>query len=149
MSARHPKEALEDVTAAPVEGAAVTWFSFDQRIDATRRGWRSELRRVLQHSQSPERSDDVLVATSELVSNSIEHGGGVARVHVLGQNGAVRVEVSDDEPSMSPLPSGDERGRGLEIVTALCDEWGWSSNARGKTTWAVFGPEDQDDDRRR
>lgn len=139
MPAEGPHRRTDDLAQEPRNVAPVTWFSYDESIDVDRRGWRGELRGVLRRFRDGDRADDVIVATSELVSNSIEHGGGVARIHVLGHRDSVRVEVSDDEPRMAVGGSGQDRGRGLDIVTALADEWGWATTSRGKTTWAVFG----------
>jgi anti-sigma regulatory factor (Ser/Thr protein kinase) len=118
----------------------VSWFSYDERIDALQRGWRGELLNVLRRFCEAGLADDVLLATSELVSNSLEHGGGLAYIHVRGQGDLIRVEVSDNSPS---VPSGSrsvgyERGRGLQIVGALSDEWGWAPTIDGKTMWAEF-----------
>lgn len=132
-----------------VRDAVISWFSYDERIDLVRRGWRGELRNVLRGFCEAGLADDVLLATSELVSNSLEHGGGLAHVHVRGQGDLIRVEVSDHSPSVpaESRPASYERGRGLQIVGALSDEWGWSPTTDGKTMWAEFHRE-QDVDRR-
>jgi anti-sigma regulatory factor (Ser/Thr protein kinase) len=82
--------------------------------------------------------------TSELVANAGQHAGpgpiGLAlRRHAQpdGQPG-ITCEVTDT----SPIPPrqrdagpGDERGRGLAIVTALAAESGIRPEPGGKTTW--------------
>jgi len=54
-----------------------------------------------------------------------------------GQRG-VTCEVTDNSPAL-PRPrqaiTGDERGRGLAIVTALASASGVRSETGGKTTW--------------
>lgn len=135
------RRAIVPGTAATHDnGGGVSWFSYVDDVAAGRRSWRGELRNVLNRFQDGARADDVLVVTSELVANSIEHGGGRAQVHVEGHGGAIRVEVSDANPGMSSGDPRPERGRGLRIVTALADEWGWSPTDSGKTIWAVFRP---------
>jgi anti-sigma regulatory factor (Ser/Thr protein kinase) len=83
---------------------------------------------------------DALLATSELVSNALEHGHGalevLARFHL--ERGLLRVEVSD---SSSDVPRPREQlptclgGRGLRLVAAVSSDWGWTPNERGKTVW--------------
>jgi hypothetical protein len=51
----------------------------------------------------------------------------------------VRIEVRDSSPV--PLPPtcrrdvDDETGRGLTVVAALADSWGWQPEAQGKVVW--------------
>src|ERR1700759_4755735 len=44
---------------------------------------------------SPSRTNDLVVAASELAANSILHGGGRGLASVWGEEGAVFVEVAD------------------------------------------------------
>jgi hypothetical protein len=51
----------------------------------------------------------------------------------------VRIEVRDSSPV--PLPptchrdADDETGRGLTVVAALAESWGWQPAAYGKVVW--------------
>jgi len=102
------------------------------------------LRRWLR-SSLPAGSDlevDAELVCCELITNAVEHGGGVAavRVDVLG-NRRVRVEV-DDHDTASVLTvgrscMGENRGRGLIIVNAVAS-WGVARTATGKTVWATL-----------
>jgi hypothetical protein len=120
--------------------APVEWFSFEDRCIASHPGrWRRELRPVLRGFAGRQRADDVLLAASELVSNGVEHAGGVEALRVTGSAGAVRVEVEDRMPNMvDPAGQSAERGRGLGITAAISDSWGWHATARGKVVWASF-----------
>jgi anti-sigma regulatory factor (Ser/Thr protein kinase) len=76
---------------------------------------------------SPGRTNDLVVAASELAANSILHGGGRGLASVWGGDGAVFVEVADagtiTDPGVGrdrPDPSSMS-GRGLYIATQLCD----------------------------
>lgn len=120
--------------------AAVGWFSFEDRCVAAQPGrWRRELRPVLRGFAGRQRADDVLLAASELVSNGVEHAGGVMALRVTGVAGTVTVEVEDAVPAMlerhEPRP---ERGRGLAITSAVSDAWGWHPTPGGKVVWARF-----------
>ncbi|MGH8911576.1 MAG: ATP-binding protein [Acidimicrobiia bacterium] len=79
-----------------------------------------------------ERVDDAVLATSELVSNAVEHGGEskLVAVRVFESDEIVRVEVAGGEarPHLSSLRRHPDparlRGRGLEIVSAVTDRAG-------------------------
>src|SRR5262245_52404589 len=77
---------------------------------------------------SPGRTNDLVVAASELAANSILHGGGRGLASVWGEDGAIFVEVADagtiTDPTVGrvrPDPTA-EHGRGLYIANRLCDE---------------------------
>jgi hypothetical protein len=57
--------------------------------------------------------------------------------------GIVRIDVHDSSPL--PLPPGcqrdadDETGRGLTVVAALAQAWGWRPEPFGKVVWCELG----------
>src|SRR5690349_8049561 len=71
---------------------------------------------------SAEALDDVLLMTSELVTNAVAHATGAITLDVELTGDAIRVEVCDDNPcpalpaQREPMAEG---GRGLQIVEAL------------------------------
>jgi anti-sigma regulatory factor (Ser/Thr protein kinase) len=74
------------------------------------------------------RAGDLTIALNELVTNSIQYGGGVARAAVWPAGDRVAGQVSDlghiTDPLAGrvPLPAGVAGGgRGLVVVNALCD----------------------------
>jgi anti-sigma regulatory factor (Ser/Thr protein kinase) len=83
---------------------------------------------------------------SELVTNSIVHtrsgwDGGTVTVELTSNGQRVRVEVTDDGgpelPRVRPVDVGAESGRGLQLVEAIADAWGWDQDPGGGTiTWA-------------
>jgi anti-sigma regulatory factor (Ser/Thr protein kinase) len=86
---------------------------------------------------SPSRTNDIVVAASELAANSILHGGGRGLATVWGEEGAVFVEVADagtiTDPRVGqvrPDPAS-EHGRGLYIANQLCDEVAIDSTPTG------------------
>jgi len=82
--------------------------------------------------------DDMAVLISELATNAVRHVGKPYQVVVRYDGFAVRVEVEDpsgDAPRLR-TPTDDElSGRGLVIVDALADQWGFSSLSTGKRVW--------------
>jgi len=73
------------------------------------------------------RADDLILAVTELATNSVLHGGGGATVTVWPDAGRVLCEVSDSGALTDPLagrrrPAEDAvDGRGLWLVNQLCD----------------------------
>jgi hypothetical protein len=128
------------------ERTGVAWFFFEgPTCDGVPTAWRSDLLSVLRAFQGGPHPDDVVIAAGELVANGVEHGGGVRRLHVRGRRGVVTVEVEDLRSSLIRLhdvAARPEGSRGLQIVEAVADSWGWRPSDFGKTVWATFLPED-------
>jgi anti-sigma regulatory factor (Ser/Thr protein kinase) len=99
-------------------------------------------------------ADVAEIVISELATNAVNastdaaglplYFGGrmaVVRVCVLTDGVRVLLEVHDQAPGV-PLPwhaaADDEYGRGLELVDALSDRWGWrpADGRPGKCVWA-------------
>ncbi|MER6158514.1 ATP-binding protein [Streptomyces sp. NPDC001868] len=96
--------------------------------------------------------DDALLILSELLSNACKHGrplddalagdGDVRCAWRMDPSGRLTVEVTDGGGPTRPVPSTPSvtahGGRGLNIVTALADDWGVRDDARGEVTvWVV------------
>ena len=83
-------------------------------------------------------TDDVLLVTSELVTNAVRHGGHRVRLDLQLDADHLRVAVSDGS-SVLPAQRADEQdesGRGLAIIAALAASWGVEARADGgKTVW--------------
>ena len=88
--------------------------------------------------------------TSELVSNAILHARTPFTVSVALRPELIRVSVTDGSTSV-PVPrrSGPDRptGRGLRIVEALSDDWGFTRNRKGKAVWFELSRSNRSDDR--
>jgi serine/threonine-protein kinase RsbW len=73
---------------------------------------------------------DAVLCVSELATNAIRYtlsgiDGGRFRLRVIVTAGVlIQVEVRDEGPLPDPPAAGDEGGRVLPIVRALCDECG-------------------------
>ncbi len=87
--------------------------------------------------------DDIVVVTSELVTNAIKYAPSKAEVALFLVADVVRLEVRDDEPASPVLAEQDDAGemvggRGLRIVTVLGSRWGVEAEAGGKSVWVEF-----------
>lgn len=75
----------------------------------------------------PARTDDLVLATSEVATNSIRHGGGAGVLRLWGEGESLVCEISDAGRIVEPLvgrdrPSGDlESGYGLWLANHVCD----------------------------
>lgn len=88
--------------------------------------------------------DDVVLVTSELVTNAVEHTGTREIEASITRAGTrqVRLEVTDrsaKSPSLDTSSEDDECGRGMAIVEALSLTWGWERTFGGKRVWAELG----------
>ncbi|MFI7385328.1 ATP-binding protein [Streptomyces sp. NPDC049813] len=96
--------------------------------------------------------DDAVLILSELLSNACRHGrplgddmtgdGDVRVAWRVDDRGCLTVEVTDGGGPTRPVPATPSvtarGGRGLNIITALADDWGVRDDARGEVTvWVV------------
>ncbi|MFE2097843.1 ATP-binding protein [Streptomyces sp. NPDC059468] len=91
-----------------------------------------------------------LLAT-ELVSNAVRHTKGPAALRVRrSPEGVVWIGAWDTDPGppepprpLEPVAELVEEGRGLALVRACADFWGWQPSARfgnrGKFVWCELG----------
>ncbi|QPL94583.1 ATP-binding protein [Streptomyces clavuligerus] len=106
-----------------------------------------------------DRSDDIALVVSELVTNALRHAlpsepphgaqDPPVRLHLMRWPRRVVCAVRDPSPESPggedgafPDPRGTaESGRGLFLVEAFSDGWGWHPLAgalHGKVVWALF-----------
>ncbi|MEV5953480.1 ATP-binding protein [Streptomyces sp. NPDC051987] len=95
--------------------------------------------------------DDAVLILSELLSNACKHGrplgdalagdGDVRAAWRVDPRGRLIVEVTDGGGPTRPAPMTPSvtahGGRGLNIITALADDWGVRDDAGEVTVWVV------------
>lgn len=88
-----------------------------------------------------EELDDLLLATSELVTNAVEHGERPERLELDYADGRLTLRVFDTGTTLPelrvPAPAL-ARSRGLQLVRALAEDWGFRRYDGGKYVWATF-----------
>lgn len=75
---------------------------------------------------------------SELVTNALCHSRGTIRLVLSFQDGLLRCEVEDADPSLPRAcraRDDEERGRGLHLLELLSCCWGSARTSEGKTVW--------------
>ena len=89
-----------------------------------------------------ERTDPLLLAVSELATNTLRHSSGGGWVRVWADAGAIVCEVHDGGPPRQfgrTMPAADaESGRGLAIVERICDEVSSRSGPAGSLVQLRF-----------
>ncbi len=98
---------------------------------------RSVVRRIV-GSCPPEFVDSASLLTDELVTNAIRHGRPPIVLTVRFDAHVLMIEVDDCGPGR-PVPrqvdASAERGRGLNIVDQVADDWGVHQLEEGKRVW--------------
>ncbi|MGW0827985.1 ATP-binding protein [Streptomyces sp. NPDC002845] len=93
--------------------------------------------------------DTAELLAAELISNAVRHTKGPAALRVRWSAGVLRIGAwdADPEPPEPPrkldLVTDLEDGRGLALVRACADQWGWQpltrNGNRGKYVWCELG----------
>jgi serine/threonine-protein kinase RsbW len=91
---------------------------------------------------------DVLVMVSEIATNAVRHTasgvpGGCFDLTVSVAGDTIRVTVTDRGSASVPRMRGStaadpgelEGGRGLSLVNALADRWGFTGDRQGRVVW--------------
>jgi anti-sigma regulatory factor (Ser/Thr protein kinase) len=86
--------------------------------------------------------DSVVLAMTEMVTNSVRYGAAPIQVELVGDAHLLLLRVSDGSstlPGRSDQGAGAEGGRGLALIDAVTTRWGvWSRPDGGKTVWCEF-----------
>jgi anti-sigma regulatory factor (Ser/Thr protein kinase) len=80
--------------------------------------------------------DDVRLVTSELVTNAILHGQPTRALQLRLADDLLCVAVADGgEGSPAPGPPTVTSGRGMLLVSSMCEAWGVDPSRGGKEVW--------------
>ena len=82
--------------------------------------------------------ETVLLLTTELVSNGVQHAMTTMTLSISYDGSCLRVAVSDqnhDIPTLAPGYGTRVHGWGLRLVDLLASDWGTNVEAGGKTVW--------------
>lgn len=99
---------------------------------------REAIRSALQGQRGDLPGDAELVAT-ELVTNAVRHGSGDVLLALEQEGDVLQVAVTGaapGDPEARSAPTEAPSGRGLAIVAALADDWGWRREGERVTVWA-------------
>jgi serine/threonine-protein kinase RsbW len=91
------------------------------------------------------RLEDFALAVNELITNAVRHAGGQGQVRLWRAEGSLYCEVTDDGPGIpvdrvepdAPPPASAIDGRGLWLVTRLCDHVAIDTGPAGTTVRIV------------
>ncbi|SHN14356.1 ATP-binding protein [Cryptosporangium aurantiacum] len=84
-------------------------------------------------------AEDILLVVEELLANVIDHAQTPFRITVDRRGSTVQVAVRDRScapPRMREVDLTALRGRGLRLVAAIAQRWGYDGEDTGKTVWA-------------
>ncbi|MFJ9040006.1 SpoIIE family protein phosphatase [Streptomyces sp. NPDC102406] len=91
---------------------------------------------------TPDLHDLGVLAASELVANSLQHGTPPMRLRLRRTDRRLIIEVTDGDdhlPRRRRAEPGDETGRGIAIVAAIASNWGARRTpGGGKAVWCEF-----------
>ncbi|MGW4550632.1 ATP-binding protein [Streptomyces violaceorubidus] len=147
------------MTNQPVLADGTLRRTFEMRFTSTPRGARLA-RRLAAHRldawgipYGTRPHEEIVLVLGELTANAVRHGHVPGRdfhllLHVTAPHGTVRIEVTDSRGErMPPRPEEtrapddeDTGGRGLLLVAALAERWGWHPRpgGPGKSVWAEY-----------
>jgi anti-sigma regulatory factor (Ser/Thr protein kinase) len=139
------------LASRPAELPSVTGCPLSPSPDAAGRA-RSFTRHALNAWGLGELADDAEVVVTELLANAVRHawpsreengtGAAALALWLLREtNGCMCVvtDPSDAAPSLRQPGLSGESGRGLHVIHALSDHWGWSPlSDHGKAVWAIL-----------
>jgi anti-sigma regulatory factor (Ser/Thr protein kinase) len=96
---------------------------------------------------SEDRIDAAALMTTELATNAVEHAQSPYTLTIDLTAQTLRVDVRDastSAPVVCPgAPNTGLGGRGLALVAALSDRWGYEPLADGKSVWFEAGHDQQ------
>ncbi|WP_433224653.1 ATP-binding protein [Microtetraspora malaysiensis] len=147
---RRPRSAGPSRAAAPCLPRPLGLAEFAGRAESVgeARGW---ARGLLAEEVADDVLDDAVVLLSELITNSVVHSDsgrksdGLVTVFLAAGDGGAYCEVIDDGsatsvPSVRGASDDGDGGRGLWMVNAMADAWGFHHDDEvGNAVWFRIG----------
>jgi len=100
---------------------------------------RRELTRLFGHAA---RSEDIVLAASEIAANAVQHAAGPTSLVTRATADRLVIEISDTDPvhlpRVLPLQTATASGRGMAIIDQISDCWGVLSMPSSKVVWCEF-----------
>ena len=100
---------------------------------------REAVRRVLSELGLPHTGDAEIVV-SELVANAVRHGATPISLTLGATPEHLLIAVQDADPAGRPVPlaadADDTSGRGMMMVSAVSQRWGYAADDNCKVVWA-------------
>ena len=130
-AARRPGRALASADRG-AWSATSTFPPLDRNVGRSRRMART----ALASWGASHLADSAELLVSELVTNAVRYGGGAISVTLALTGSALHISVADfgsGLPTPRDAADDDSNGRGLAIVTALCEQWTVTTRLTGKT----------------
>ena len=94
---------------------------------------------VVADAGRPDLTHQAALAVSELTTNALLYGGGETLcVEVAAVGGSIVVSVHDSSstpPVLQHVGTESIGGRGLRLVAAVADSWGYEPTPAGKCVW--------------
>jgi signal transduction histidine kinase/serine phosphatase RsbU (regulator of sigma subunit) len=135
--------ASDDVALAVVRvhdsGSQVMRLPLSENLGAVATARRAVAAQLRAWAVAPAVVADLVLVTSELVTNALRHARGPYELRLRQVTHEVVVEVADatpQRPRRRRVDGDAESGRGLTIVEAVADRWGTRSTVEGKVVWA-------------
>lgn len=108
---------------------------------------------VLTNHHLPTLIEPAQLLASELLTNALRHTTGPAALKLRRSGPSFRLGAWDTDPTPPTEAPGktddDESGRGLHLVSAYADDWGWfqvngprGERGHGKYVWCELGAKD-------
>ena len=106
---------------------------------------RLHARQVLREWGTGSLSDSTELLVSELVTNAVRASREMTwvcavRLWLLSDSARILILVWDASPQppvLTEVTGEAEHGRGLRIVDAVSEQWGWYASGNGKFVWAI------------
>ena len=136
--------ASDDVALAIVKvhdsGSEVIRLPLEHDLGAVATARRAVAAQLRAWGVAPRVVADMILLTSELVTNALRHARGPYELrlrHVEHEVMVESVDASPQRPRRRRVDGDAESGRGLTIVEAVADRWGTRSTSDGKVVWAA------------